>query len=138
MGPIVLKYLQKFHWVILFEISNLKTGKRNFLFSVFKYPKMSNINQTLLYKTVLPNVFYFYFFWGPQFSVFKHFKLLFKHSNQKGERWDLIFQYISQLKKYLLLLLEKAPRPNTFLFNRSGISQQHYLTKVIRKKKLSN
>ena len=136
MGPTVLKYLQKCHWVILFEISNLKTCKRNFLFSVFKYPKMSNINQTLLYKNSLTKRFFF--FLGPQFSVFKHFKLLFKHSNQKGEHWDLIFQYICQLKKYLFLLLEKAPRPNTFLFNRSRISQQHYLTKVIRKKKLSN
>ena len=39
---------------------NLKTGKRGFLNSVFKHPKMSNVTQILQKKTLLPNALLFF------------------------------------------------------------------------------
>ena len=56
-------------------IWKLKTGKRSFLNSVFKHPKIGNVTQTLLKK----HPYQTHFFLEPQFSVFKHWNVILNH-----------------------------------------------------------
>ena len=76
--PCFSKYLQKCH-----PVWNLKSGKRNFPNSMFKLSKISNITQTFLKYTLTKSLF---FFLEPQFSVFKHWKLLFGIAYQTSHK----------------------------------------------------
>ena len=64
-------------------IWKLKTGRKSYLNLVFKHPNMRNVTQTLLNEIPYQTCF---FFFGPQFLVFKHWKLLFGLPYQTGPR----------------------------------------------------
>ena len=86
VGPIV------FYIITIMPLNTVtlkpKTTMRCFLNAMFKHPKLRIVTQTLKRKHSYQIQI---FFWGPQFSVFKHLKLLF----------ELMYQTNPNVKRYI-------------------------------------